>query len=737
MTTLLTCISVIINVPAINLLIIDKILTISNLLIYGWLKSVKYRKYNFQSPIFVLGIIFFVSLLRFMQNFRNIIGLMLLAILALMGFQWYWIQGAINEKNEQFDRQVVDAMNDVALQIEKQEVYFLAEEKLKEQEELNKTLTSTAAPLPKANRKKDKKDSPQKAQLDNFPSVVAEKTVSKKGDNNQKKKPIKNEGLVGLTVQAPITDRPENAPLKVPEKGIKTMRQMMEDRNAYVKEMGGIEKWNERNKDAMETIEVIEKQLATITIQQSARTPNGIEQLSYTILAEQSVPRMVEGKRYTHPDSIKKILNELNGGVIDTMPKMAAKHEPKELNMDASQNSTPKVVKPIAKAAGVKIKPVVSSELKNQETRESQFRKNKVELVKDVFSEYLNGKRSLYDRLDKEMLDTLLRHELIDNGIDIPYEYGVKNNGHLTMASYGLTYDPKLSEKSYKVKLFPNELLRQNQFLEVYFPDKEEYIRQNMYTVFGSSIFIILLIGGIFYSSIDTMLKQKKLSNIKNDFINNMTHEFKTPISTIALATEMLRDKQMQKTPERYLNIISDENKRLASQVEKVLQMALLDKGEIKLNLEEVDMNDVLLSVSENLGMQIEQQGGTLQFDLQAVHSTIKGDELHLSNIVFNLVDNAIKYCKNIPEIIVSSMDTSEGIIIRIKDNGLGMSQDQLIRIFDKFYRVASGDIHDVKGFGLGLSYVKKMVDLHDGQIVVKSTLGEGTEFDITFKHTI
>ena len=648
---------------------------------------------------------------------------MLLAILALMGFQWYWIQNAISVKKEQFDRKVIDAMNDVALQIEKQEVYFLAEEKLKEQEELNKTLVASSTPVAKKNKPSSKNNS-TKLLADN-----GEKPSKKKADSLIKKSPSKNEALVGINVQTPASDRLEHLQVKMPQQGINTVRQMMDDRNAYVKEMGGMEKWSERNKDAMETIEIIDKQLAAITIQQSARTPNGIEQMSYTILTEQSVPRLVEGKRYTHPDSIKRILSEINGFPLDTTPKVIAK------NVLPESEKPKSVVKPKLKAP---VKEVVKKEVANAvESKENTFRKNRAELVKDVFSDYLNGKRSLYERLDKEMLDTLLKQELIDNGIEISYEYGVKNNGNLTMASYGLTFDPKLSEQSYRVRLFPNELLRQNQFLEVYFPDKEQYIRQNMYAVFGSSIFIILLIGGIFYSSVHTMFKQKQLSNIKNDFINNMTHEFKTPISTIALATEMLKDKQIQQQPDRYLNIIRDENKRLGSQVEKVLQMALLDKGEVKLNVEQVDMNDILLSVKENLGMQVEKLNGSLHFDLQAVHSIIEGDELHLSNIAFNLVDNAIKYCKEKPEIIVSSFDTAEGIMIRIKDNGLGMSQDQLHKIFEKFYRVASGDVHDVKGFGLGLSYVKKMVDLHQGQIVVKSTLGEGTEFDITFKHTI
>jgi two-component system phosphate regulon sensor histidine kinase PhoR len=286
------------------------------------------------------------------------------------------------------------------------------------------------------------------------------------------------------------------------------------------------------------------------------------------------------------------------------------------------------------------------------------------------------------------------------------------------------------------VRLFPSDAIQHNQHLYVFFPDKRGYIMGNMGGIFGTSAILILMIGGIFYSSVQTMMKQKKLSQIKNDFINNMTHEFKTPISTISLAVDVMRESGL-KNPEKYLNIIKDENARLGSQVEKVLQMALLDKGEVNLNLTEVHVHDIIEQVSQNLSVQIDARNGVLDLYLDAREDSIIADEVHLTNILFNLIDNANKYSPEKPEITVSTDNVPEGIKITVSDKGLGMNKEELSHIFEKFYRVSTGNIHDVKGFGLGLSYVKKMITLHGGGIEVWSQPGKGTTFELIFKRTI
>jgi len=231
-------------------------------------------------------------------------------------------------------------------------------------------------------------------------------------------------------------------------------------------------------------------------------------------------------------------------------------------------------------------------------------------------------------------------------------------------------------------------------------------------------------------------LKQKKLSEIKNDFISNMTHEFKTPISTISLASEMLGDSSISQTPEkqqRYLKMIRDENKRLSVLVESILQTSILDKGEFKLKLSEVDVHEIINAAINNTHLLIDQRNGIIHTSLKAQKHILKADRVHLTNIVFNLIDNAIKYTQEIPEITVTTYNTAEGIMIQVKDNGIGISRENQRKIFDKFYRVPTGNLHNVKGFGLGLSYVLAVVLKHKGTISVNSEPGKGSTFNVHF----
>ncbi|RZK12334.1 MAG: HAMP domain-containing histidine kinase, partial [Flavobacterium sp.] len=272
--------------------------------------------------------------------------------------------------------------------------------------------------------------------------------------------------------------------------------------------------------------------------------------------------------------------------------------------------------------------------------------KNKAELVKDVLTDVIHGSRDIHERLDRISLDTLLKKELKSRGITIPYQYIVKNSTNMIFASFVENSIPNFIRDAYRAQLFPSDLQPQNHFLYVHFPDTQGFIMRNMWTVFASSVLLILMIGGIFYTSVNTMLKQKKLATIKNDFINNMTHEFKTPISTISLAVEVMKDNEVKKDNtkmNRYLNIIQDENRRLGTQVEKVLQMALLDKGDVKLKLESVNIHETIEQVLTNLSVQIEQKNGIVNLELDADNAEIEADEVHLTNIIYNLLDNANK----------------------------------------------------------------------------------------------
>lgn len=365
--------------------------------------------------------------------------------------------------------------------------------------------------------------------------------------------------------------------------------------------------------------------------------------------------------------------------------------------------------------------------------------KNKTELAKEVFNDFLFQKRSLYDRINYVILDSLLRHEISMKGINLPFEYGVSTQDeprYLHFAS-SLSYKEKglkNDKDTYTVNLFPNDFTNTGNYLRVYFPNQDQYVIRNMWVMYASSLLLILVMLGCFYVAVSTIVKQKQLADVKNDFINNMTHEFKTPISTISLATQMLQDKDVAANTtmfSRYLNIIKDENKRLGSQVEKVLQTAQMERGDLQLKIGEVNVHEVIEQVLENISPQIEQKEGLIDLDLQALDPVVLADEVHLTNIIFNLLDNANKYSPERPWITISTKNVDNGLSFTISDKGIGMSKDSLKNIFDKFYRVPTGNVHDVKGFGLGLSYVKTIVEKHHAKINVQSTLGEGSSFDV------
>ncbi|QHT66285.1 HAMP domain-containing histidine kinase [Rhodocytophaga rosea] len=360
---------------------------------------------------------------------------------------------------------------------------------------------------------------------------------------------------------------------------------------------------------------------------------------------------------------------------------------------------------------------------------------DKSAMVKDVFSELVREKKPVAERINRKMLDTLLRKEIKNHQIDIPYQYGIVAGDHnkIVLASHS-NMQSRLPGHAFKAALFPTDVFNTNDLLYIHFPTQQQYIMQTMWTVLASSGVMVLLILGCFYFAVTTILKQKKLSEVKNDFINNMTHEFKTPISTISLACEVLQDTEVNKNPaqmNRYLHIIRDENKRLGMQVEKVLQAALLDKGNLKLKMSKVDIHEVIDEVLQNIGVQIEKRQGTVDLDLQAQHTQIEADEMHLTNIIHNLLDNANKYSPEAPHIRIQTRSLVDGVSITIADKGIGMSKEALSRIFDRFYRVPTGNVHNVKGFGLGLSYVKTILQGHCGRIQVESQPGAGSSFEV------
>lgn len=356
--------------------------------------------------------------------------------------------------------------------------------------------------------------------------------------------------------------------------------------------------------------------------------------------------------------------------------------------------------------------------------------------------------RSLIHRIDLKDVDQFLLQEFTNRGIEIDYNYGVFSNRDksfvITNGHYVVKDDAphvvqpgwqNLYNSEYRVDLFPHDLQSPG-LLMIHFPTKASIVWGSVWNALMFSILFTSIILFCFVYTIQVIFQQKKLGEMKTDFINNMTHEFKTPIATISLAADSITSPIISGNADkvrRFADIIKQENKRMNSQVEKVLQMALLDKQDFQLNIAEINLHDVISQVVGNASLQIESKGGALSTDLQAHKPLIEGDKTHVTNIIHNLLDNANKYSPEKPEISVHTRNVANGVEVIVKDKGVGMSKEQRKHIFDRFYRVHTGNRHDVKGFGLGLSYVKAMMTAHKGQIDVKSELGKGSSFILFF----
>ena len=362
----------------------------------------------------------------------------------------------------------------------------------------------------------------------------------------------------------------------------------------------------------------------------------------------------------------------------------------------------------------------------------------RAKMVRIIQNQFLFSQLPIKDRIDQQLLDRAIQSEFENSNINLDYKYAVytfpQGQEHKVLGSSD--FNPE-NKKPYKNLLFPNDVpeIKPN-YLFVYFPKRQSYLlKEAGLMVIPTAILTALLIG-IFVYTILIILKQKKLSNIKNDFINNMTHELKTPISTISLASQMLHDNSVNNTArtiEHVSNVILQESKRLSFQVEKVLQMAVFNEGRLKLKFKDVRINELINNVILNFELRVKSKDGTLTATVTATDDLIKGDEVHITNVIFNLLDNAMKYSKGRPEIEVHTENKKDAVVISVKDKGIGIAKEHQDQIFERFYRVPTGNVHDVKGFGLGLSYVKKIIDSHQGKIKVESALNKGTKFMIYF----
>ena len=342
-------------------------------------------------------------------------------------------------------------------------------------------------------------------------------------------------------------------------------------------------------------------------------------------------------------------------------------------------------------------------------------------------------------RLNLSILDSLLAHNLTLSGIDTTYHFNILRDSvaHLKFKQTSLHYDPDLVTGDHTALLYPNDVIPSEYHLMIAFPGQRLFVWKEMAGTIVASILLVLIVMSAFYFAVRTIYQQKQLSEIKNDFISNMTHELKTPISTISLACEAVRDPDMQNDRETlasFIGMIDKENKRLGKLVENVLQTALIDKGKLKLNKETCEIDVLLKQVVESFQIRYRDKGGVIVIDHADAFSW-QVDKMHFSNVIFNLLDNSLKYNENRPEVHVRLEKASNGFSMEVSDNGIGIRKEDQKRIFENFYRVPTGNIHNVKGFGLGLNYVFSIVKLHNGVISLKSALGKGSTFKITISN--
>lgn len=364
---------------------------------------------------------------------------------------------------------------------------------------------------------------------------------------------------------------------------------------------------------------------------------------------------------------------------------------------------------------------------------------NQTYFVYEIINQLTKKRINNRERLDSTKLKKFLENSFKANGIEEDYEFAViddENNYIYNTHSFNL----ELSDEIFRKQLYPNDLFSEKKFfVMIYFTNEDKTIFRYLPKIVLTSLLLTLIVITLFATTLYIIFKQKKLSEMKNDFVNNMTHELKTPISTISLASQMLKDNSIpleSKDVPMLSSMISQETERLGFQVEKILQMAIIERGRLKFKLDFLDSHKILHDIAKSFELKVTARAGKITTNFKAENTIVYVDKLHFSNVIYNLIDNAIKYSSDEPEILVSTKDLKNKIVISIADNGIGISKEHLKHIFEQFYRVPTGNLHNVKGFGLGLSYVERIVDELQGEIKVKSELNKGTTFSLIFPIT-
>jgi two-component system phosphate regulon sensor histidine kinase PhoR len=380
----------------------------------------------------------------------------------------------------------------------------------------------------------------------------------------------------------------------------------------------------------------------------------------------------------------------------------------------------------------------------NADSRAVYIRQNEfLDWVKKRASEFQNMSNQMISEiyqwektleLDNKEIDYTLKRALAFTRIQTPYEYAIIKDGVVQDGTFKKSRKNDFLKSNYMVELFPGNLIRQNLILSVVFPERANYVLGSMAWILGGSMLFSLFILATFALSLYFIIRQKKISEMKSDFINNMTHEFKTPIATISLAADTITNPKVindEISIRHFISMIKKENSRMNKKVETILQIASLDKKEIEFKYENVSVHSIIEHAIETIDIQVKQRNGKINLNMEASEPVVYGDSEHLTNLVNNLLDNAIKYSPESPEITVKTKNNEKGLILIVEDKGIGMTKAVQNKIFERFYRQSSGNVHDVKGFGLGLNYARAIIEAHKGNITVFSEPGEGSRFEI------
>lgn len=382
---------------------------------------------------------------------------------------------------------------------------------------------------------------------------------------------------------------------------------------------------------------------------------------------------------------------------------------------------------------------VVNTDSKAVYIRQNEFldwvrkRANEFQNMSDqMISEVFQWEKTM--ELDNREIGFALQRSLLYSGIQTPFEFAIIRDGIVQEGTFTKSGKNDFLKSNYVVRLFPDNIIRQDLLLSVVFPNRTNYVLGSMAWILGGSLLFSFIILATFGLSLFFIIRQKKISEMKSDFINNITHEFKTPIATISLAADTITNQKVIKDESSiryFISMIKKENRRMNKKVETILQIASLDKKEIEFKFESISLHTIIEKAVDTIEIQVQQKNGNINLNLNAEEPVIYGDGEHLTNLVNNLLDNAIKYSSDAPDISLETRNNGRGVIMSIEDKGIGMSKSVQSKIFERFYRQASGNVHDVKGFGLGLNYVRAIIDAHKGTINVFSEPGKGSRFEI------